>query len=189
MTVEKRFTPQDLLESDSDLLYELVDGRLTEKRISSVASETVGIVIGRLAGFLKGSHAGAIYLAQTFQCFADDETLVRRPDVAFIATERLDGVADEGHVRIAPDLAIEVVSPSDRVYYLDRKLADYRKAGVKLTWVVNPNSRIITVYRLDRTFAEFLENDAITGEAVIPGFSILVRDLLPAADKVTKAKT
>ena len=88
-------------------------------------------------------------------------------------------MAAEGHIRIAPDLAIEVVSPNDKVYVLDQKLAEYRDAGVKLIWVVNPNSRNIRVYRLDHTFAEFLENDTITGESVIPGFSILVSELLP----------
>ncbi|HZK81864.1 MAG TPA: Uma2 family endonuclease, partial [Humisphaera sp.] len=175
-TLETPVSPEDLLDLDSDLLYELVDGRLVEKKMSSKASETAGIVALELGIFLKKSHSGKLYPEQTFQCFPRYPGLIRRPDVAFVTAERLPGVAAEGHVRIAPDLAIEVVSPNDKVYVLDQKLAEYRDAGVKLIWVVNPNSRNIRVYRLDHTFAEFLENDTITGESVIPGFSILVRD-------------
>lgn len=85
----------------------------------------------------------------------------------------------EGHVPIAPDLAIEVVSPNDKIYELDEKLEDYHAAGVKLVWVINPNSRIMRIHRLDDTVEQSKENDTLTGDSVLPGFSILVKDMLP----------
>jgi len=174
------FTPDDLLSLESEGLFELVNGKLVEKQMSSVASKTAGIACVRLFNFLeKGNGGGELYPEQTFQCFPHDPGLIRRPDVAFIAAHRLAQVPPEGHVPIAPDLAIEVVSPNDKIYELDEKLADYRGAGVKLVWVINPNSRIIKIHRLDHTYSELDETDTLSGESVIPGFSVLVRDMLP----------
>ena len=178
-TPQSRFTPQDLLDLDSDLLYELVDGQLVEKKMSSLASETAGIVTAELRVFLKKSRGGKVYPEQTFQCFPHDPELIRRPDVAFVSCDRVGGVPKEGQIGIAPDLAVEVVSPNDKIYELNRKLADYRGAGIKLIWVIDPDSRKIMAYRMGHSVAEFPETETITGESVIPGFSILVKDLLP----------
>jgi Uma2 family endonuclease len=102
VTSETRFTPEDLLELDSDLLYELVDGKLVEKKMSSLSSETAGIVASQLIVFLRKSLGRKVYPEQTFQCFPHDSALVRRPDVAIVAAQRLAGVAGEGHVRSRP---------------------------------------------------------------------------------------
>lgn len=175
-----RVTPDDLLSLESEGLFELVDGKLVEKQMSSVASETAGIAYGRLFNLVDQTDVGALYPEQTFQCFPHDPDLVRRPDVAFVGAARLAQVAPEGHVRIAPDLAIEVVSPSDKIYELDEKIADYRAAGVRLIWIINPNSRVIRVHRIDRPYCEELkETDTLSGESVLPGFSVIVRDMLP----------
>lgn len=80
-----------------------------------------------------------------------------------------------------------MISPIAKIYELDQKLAEYRNAGVKLIWVVNPNSRSVRVHRLDHTVSEFTETDIITGESVIPGFSILVSELLPERNTASQA--
>src|SRR5437016_1577447 len=116
---QTHFTPDDVLRLESEGLYELVDGKLVEKRMSSLASETAGLLTADLVGFLRQSPLGRIYPEQTFKCFPHDPDLIRRPEIAFIAAERLGGVPEEGHVPIAPDLAIEIVSPNDSVYELD----------------------------------------------------------------------
>ncbi|HZL35200.1 MAG TPA: Uma2 family endonuclease [Tepidisphaeraceae bacterium] len=177
------FTPDDVLRLESDGLFELVDNQLVEKRMSFLANRTASIVCGRLFAFVDGAALGVICNEQSFQCFPHDPELIRRPDLAFISADRLAGVPDEGHVPIAPDIAIEVVSPNDKVYELEEKLSDYRSAGVKLTWVVNPRARNIRIYRLDKTTAELLENDELSGESVLAGFSILVKDLLPPEER------
>lgn len=147
--------------------------------MSSLASETAVIVSSRLFAFLEKSPLGKLYSEQSFRCFPHDPDLIRRPDVSFVAAERLAGVPEEGHVPIAPDLAIEVVSPNDVVYDLDRKLADYRSAGVKLVWVFNPKARVVRIYRADHSVSELGEGDALSGEAVIGGFSADVAEMLP----------
>ena len=88
----------------------------------------------------------------------------------------------EGHVPIAPDLAIEVVSPSDKAYEVDEKIADYRSAGVKLIWIINPKMRVMRIYRADRNGSELMsDSDIVTGDPALSGFSMPLRNLLPPA--------
>lgn len=179
LAVQTPFTPDDVLRLQDEGLFELVDGRLVEKRMSSLASETAIIISARAFVFLEKSPLGKLYAEQSFQCFPHDLDLIRRPDISFVAADRLCGVPEEGHVPIAPDLAIEVVSPNDSVYELDDKLADYRAAGIKLVWVFNPKARVVRIYRADHTVNELQENDTLSGESVLPGFSATVTEMLP----------
>src|ERR1700730_1993520 len=114
-----RFTPDDLLNLETEALYELVDGRLIEKRISSLASKTAARITVHLSNWTENFTRGELFPEQTFQCFSEDPELVRRPDIALILADRLAGVPNEGHIPIAPDLAVEVVSPNDKIYELD----------------------------------------------------------------------
>ena len=110
-----RFTPEDVLNLEEEGLYELVDGKLVEKPMSFLANKTAGIIIRRLGDFTDKTHAGEIVLEQTFQCFSHDPDRVRRPDIAFVTARRAADIPDEGHVRIPPDIAIEVISPGNRI--------------------------------------------------------------------------
>jgi Uma2 family endonuclease len=177
-----RFTPDDLLGLDSDGLYELIDGKLVEKKMSSLASKTANRIAHHLSNWTQNFQRAEVYPEQTFCCFPADPELVRRPDVSLILADRLSQVPAVGHVPIAPDLAVEVVSPNDKIYELDEKLQDYRAVGVKLVWVVNPNSRTIRIHRLDHTVSELDDTQTIEGESVLPGFSVSVAELLPSPD-------
>jgi Uma2 family endonuclease len=181
IATQGRVTPDDLLRLEDEGLFELVDGKLVEKRMSSLASKTAGIITHRLLSFAEQGRLCEVYPEQAFRCFPEAPDLIRRPDIAVVVAPRLAGVPEEGHVPISPDLAIEVVSPSDSVYELDEKLADYRAAGIKLVWVVNPKARVVRVHRLDHSVSELQEGDVLSGESVLPGFSIPVGDLLPPA--------
>ncbi len=96
-------------------------------------------------------------------------------------------VAPKGWVKIPPDLAVEVISPNDRVYELDEKLADYRKVRVPLVWVINPELRTATVYRADGSLRIVFEDDELSGEDVIPGFRCPLRDILPRPTPAAEA--
>jgi Uma2 family endonuclease len=172
-------TPDDVLALENEALFELVHGRLVEKKMSSEANEVAGIIGGLLYDHRRATGAGKHYPQQTFQCFPHDPTLVRRPDISFVATARLAGVEKTGHVTIAPDLAIEVVSPNDKIYELDEKLDDYRKAGVKLVWIVDPKARTVRVRPLTGPTIELEETDILKGEPVLPGFAVAVSGLFP----------
>jgi Uma2 family endonuclease len=178
-----RFTPEDLLKLEDEGLFELVEGRLVEKQMSSLANRTAGLVATSLNNFIENSGiGGAIIPEQTFQCFPHDPSLIRRPDVAFVAAPRMVAVPEEGHVPIAPDIAIEVISPNDKMYAFEEKFVDYRKAGIKLVWEVNPKFRFIRVHYLERAPERLEETDILAGAPVLPGFSIPVRELFPSID-------
>jgi Uma2 family endonuclease len=174
-----RLTPDDLLRLDDEGLFELVDGKLVEKPMSRLSSLTAARITTALSIHSAPRNLGDVLPEQTFRCFPHERDRVRRPDVAFIIASRTIGLPDEGHLPIAPDIAVEVISPTDLLYDLDEKLADYRAAGVKLVWVVNPNSRTVRIHRLDHTVTELTESDTLRGESVLPEFAVLVSELLP----------
>ena len=178
-----RFTPQDLLSVEDEGLFELVNGKLVEKQMSSLASRTAIIVGARLTRFIESSRsAGLLFSEQTFQCFPRSPEMVRRPDIAYVVPERAADVPDEDHFHFPPNIAIEVISPGNRMNEFEEKLADYRSAGIKLVWEVNPTFRFIRIHRLDGSTTRLSESESITGEEVLTGFSMGVKELLPPVE-------
>src|SRR5262249_3840015 len=113
-----------------------------------------------------------------FQCFPNRPKLVRMPDAAFVATDRLpvDGSPD-GYIKVAPDIAVEVVSPNETYEEVEAKVAEYRSAAVKLIWIISPQSKTVLIRRLDGTCAEVNETGTLSGEDVLPGFTCTVAEL------------
>ncbi len=179
MSIERAtlFTPDDLLTMPDGDRYELVDGHLVELGMGSWA----GFVEGKLYYFLchhsMPKQLGlALGSGVSYQCFKRNR--VRKPDTSFILAGRLpEDRVPEGHIRIAPDLAVEVVSPTDIQYDVDRKVAEYLEAGVGLVWVVNPDTRVIIIYRADGSISGVRESGELDGEAAVPGFRCRVADL------------
>jgi Uma2 family endonuclease len=85
----------------------------------------------------------------------------------------------EGHIRLAPDLAGEVVSPNDLAYEIDEKVEEFLAAGTTLVWVINPATRTVRAHRADRPGVTLRADDELTGEDVPPGFRCNVADLFP----------
>jgi len=160
---------------DEEGLFELVDGKLIEKQTGYLSNLTAGMVVGEL----RAHGAGAVLPEQSFRCFPNDPDRIRRPDVACIIASRAAGISAEGHVTVVPDIAVEVVSPNDLVVELEEKLADYRAAGVKLVWVIDPQSRTVRIQRADHSAAHLDESGVLSGESVLPGFSVAVSEILP----------
>jgi len=185
----RRFTPDDLLALPDAVNYELVDGRLVERGMGTTSSWIGGELHGRLREYCGQQRLGWTFPADaSYQCFPDEPARVRKPDVSFIQFGRLPGEQlPEGHTRIAPDFAVEVVSPNDLALELDRKVKEYLAAGVRLVWVIFPDTRSARIHRANGSVAEVRENDELGGEDVIPGFRCTVRDLLPPAPSPTPA--
>jgi Uma2 family endonuclease len=181
--------PDDLLRMESSGLFELSEGRLLEKHMGYDANWTAGQIAARLNVYMWQSRAGDVLPEQSFRCFPDDTRAVRRPDVAFIAADRIPSPRPTGHVPIRPDLAIEVVSPTDEVDELELKLADYRAAGIPLIWVVIPAVRLVRIFRPDAPIAELRVGETLTGDPVLPGFSVAVADLFPAVEAAAPKAT
>jgi Uma2 family endonuclease len=178
LSEKSRYSPEDLLTLPDGDHYELVNGRLVEKPSGAEASWVAVQVAVRLTayqhlGWVFGSGAG-------YQCFPADYNRVRKPDVSFVLRQRLNRIP-KGHICIVPDLAVEVVSPNDLYSEVQQKLVEYLDAGVPLVWVVDPESRTVTVHDQSRGF-QLRNSDVLTGGDVLPGFRCEVGELFPPID-------
>jgi Uma2 family endonuclease len=174
------------LDDHEDRLYELVDGVLVQK----TAGFKDSVIAGNIATFLNifvrpralGMVAGA---GGTIQL---ELNLVRIPDASFISWERLPGgeIPKEPVPLLVPDLAVEVISPDNTRKEMDEKLQEYFERGVRLVWFVRPKSRVVDVYTAPDQFTRLTASMRLDGGDVLPGFSVVVRELfelpnLPAA--------
>jgi Uma2 family endonuclease len=173
-------TPDDLLAMPDDgYRYELVRGELVRLPMSSHQSSRIAIrIASRLEQFVGPRALGNVAGADGAFILMRDPYTVRIPDVSFVRAERLPPAdAWEKFLELAPDLAVEVVSPSDSANDVQEKVREYLDAGVRLIWVVHPMQRTVTVYAADRTARLLYEDDTLDGGEVVPGFSIPVADV------------
>ncbi len=173
-------TAADLLRlSGEGHRYELIRGEL---RQMAPAGPRHGRLAMRIAAHLfqhvETHNLGAVYAAETgFQLTQDPDT-VRAPDVAFVCQERCEAVGEtEGYWPGAPDLAVEVISPSDRYADVEEKVAGWLDAGSRLVIVVNPRQRSVTVYRFPTDIIRLTEADTLEGGDVIPGWQLPIREV------------
>jgi Uma2 family endonuclease len=180
-TVEAtRLTADDLLAMPDEQDYELVDGQLRERNRGMESSWVAGQILHLLNILAQGGGHGWVFGEGTgFQCFPDDPNRVRKPDVAFIRMGRLPkGPPRRGIGHVAPDLAVEVVSPNDTAYEVETKLAEWLEAGVSEVWIVIPHIRKVRIHRAEASDAVLHESDELT-TSLVPGFRCQVRDLFP----------
>jgi Uma2 family endonuclease len=176
---EHMVTPEELLAMPDGKRFELSDGQLVERNMGWKASRIGGRLHGYLFDYCESHHAGwAAPGDASYQCFPDAPSKVRRPDVSFIRAERLAAKDEpEGHCPIAPDLAVEVISPGDLYSHIEVKVDEYLRAGVQLVWVVDPPTRTVRVHRPDGSVTDVGEDGELEGEDVLPGFRCRVADL------------
>ena len=183
-----RITPEELLEMPDSARYELVDGKLVERGTGFHSSRVGGLVFGLISNYGEGNGLGwAVPADASYQCFSDP-LKVRRPDASFVKRGRFPGEQfPQGHCPIAPDLAVEVISPNDNSNEIEEKLADYLDAGVSLVWVFYPRTRSVHVYRANGHLERLTEEHLLKGEDVIPGFSCMVSECFPPTPSATCA--
>jgi Uma2 family endonuclease len=153
--------------------WELVDGELVEMTpAGDISSTTEPMIAHLLLTHVLPNRLGRIYGAEGgFVLFPDRQTVLA-PDVAFVAAARApQGEARRHFPRLAPDLAVEILSPSDRMGEALAKVAIYLQAGVRLVWLVDPLEQTATVFRPDATPEKLDATMTIDGGDVLPGFS------------------
>jgi Uma2 family endonuclease len=185
-----RYTPEDLLHMPDGDRYELINGELVERDRSFWSSYVAGVSYWLLGAFCQSNPLGWVVPEGTsYKCFANEPGKVRKPDTSFIARERLSlaQAFAEGHLRLAPDLAVEVIAPNDLYYQVDDKVQEWLAAGVRLVWVVNPRTHRVRVFRADGTETALTANDELTGEDVLPGFRCRVAELFQPPPGVSTA--
>lgn len=153
-------------------LYELVDGTLVEKAMGHKES-AVAIELARLlANFVIDNDLG-------YCTGADDlvrvlPKLVRGPDVAFVSWQtRPERVVPQEQISTkVPDLAVEVLSPSNTRKEMKIKLKEYFLGGVKLVWIIDPEQRTAASYTAPDAKTEIPADGALDGGSVLPGFTL-----------------
>lgn len=182
MAITRRMTIEEYeaLEQDEPG-YELVEGEL--KRTPPAGGQSSSMAVGiaaHLWNFVTPRQLGMVFGADGgFVLRRDPDTLLV-PDVAFVRTDRLPPESEQERFwRLAPDLVVEVISPSDRVRDVVAKVQRYLDAGVRLVWVVEPRRHSVTVYPANGDSHVLLPGDVLGGGDVLPDFRLPVADVFP----------
>ncbi len=180
ITSAKPITAEEfLLMPDDGKRHELVEGELTELTpppgwVHGKTQLNTGIV---LREFVRPRRLGDVVTETGFVISTDPDT-VRAPDVAFVSAGRLPkGEPPTGYLRLVPDIAVEVVSPSDTASEIRSRARMWLEAGCRLVWVVYPASRSVTVYRSMSDAVTLEADDVLDGAPVLDGFGVSVSDL------------
>jgi Uma2 family endonuclease len=162
---------------------ELVEGVLLEKTVGYIESQLAVFLAGLLNAFVRPRNLGIVTGADgTVELVAD---LVRIPDVAFTSWDRLPGRRrpTDAVPRLAPNLAVEVLSRGNTPGEMAAKRQDYFTAGVELVWEIDPERRTVTVYTSPTAVTMLGVGDTLDGGAVLQGFTLPVADLFGELDR------
>ena len=173
LPLQTTMTMEEFLENDLEG-YEYIKGELVPMAAAAIIHGEIGVnLIIPLGLYVRENKLGRLYTIET--TFQLDDRIVK-PDVAFVSTERLSEDKLKGFP-LAPDLAIEIVSPTDKHYDVTEKALAYLKAGTRLVWVIEPVAKTVMVYRSETDFTLLAYEDTLTGEDVVEGFTCPVAQL------------
>jgi Uma2 family endonuclease len=179
-TQEATMTAEEFAKLDVELYsehyrFELVCGELSVREPPApVHGSALMNIAFTVCGYVRQHRLGKVYGGDT-SVFIDHNT-VRGADVAFVRKERLP-LTDKRWL-LEPDLAIEVISPSNNPRYMAQKLSQYLSVGTRLVWYIDPRRGQIDVYRADGSRTILLPGDTLSGEDVIEGFTCSVSEIL-----------
>lgn len=173
-------TADDLMDlPDDGNQYELVRGRLVRMPPSALASSIVAMTLGAIVTtFVRLHKLGRCSGEGGGTRLAADPDTVRAPDFMFYSNARLPakGVPRRGYLS-APDLAVEVLSPSDSFAKIVEKALEYLAAGTRLVWVIDPDARAVVIFRPGGEPQTLTGDAVLDGEDVLPGFSLPLAEL------------
>jgi Uma2 family endonuclease len=177
MVATRQVTVEEFAEMPLQGVWELVDGEPIELSPAAGRSGWIsGNIYRLLASHVWRSQMGWSFPPETGFVLFEDRQTVRSPDAAVVLSNRLAEPPDS-FVPMAPDLAVEVLSPSDRMADALAKIAMYLQAGTPLVWLVNPATRTVVVFRADMDPVTLAGSDTLDGGDVLPGFSVPVAEI------------
>lgn len=161
---------------NADRRLEYVGGEIVEVVSNNYASAVAARILIKIGGYVEAHSLGYITGADGGYRVSGERYI---PDVAFVSTAKQPEPSHETYNPQPPDLAVEVLSPTDSADIVRLKVANYLAAGT-LVWLVNPEARTVEVYRPGRPAQRLTLEDALEGDAVLPGFTLPVREMFPA---------
>jgi len=176
---------QALTEPSEDVLYEVVNGVRVEKPMGLVENLIANILIGRLGPFCRDNHLGYAVMETLFEIPGSGND--RKPDVAFVSFQRWPANRPLPRVNawpIAPDLAVEVISPTDKAFDVIEKVQEYFAGGVRQVWHIYSHIEQMLIFDSPTTVRVLTRADELTAEPVVPGFRMPMAELFPLAEPV-----
>ena len=170
MTTATTITAEQLLRMpDNGMRRELVLGELREMAPAGNVHGRIAMKVGwRLAQHVETNNLGVVYAAETGFILARNPDTVRTPDAAFVRLEVVEAMRGvRGFLSCAPDLAIEVISPSDTYAEVQEKVIEWLEAGCRMVVTIDPRRRIVTVYRSRHDIEILTEEDTLSGGDVV----------------------
>ena len=161
---------------------ELIRGVLYEIMPTGVNHARIVVKLVLLLGaFIAPRRLGTLMASDLGIVLERGPDTVREPDIAYISAERMPlGFDVPGYSELVPDLVVEVVSPSDTRSAVDEKARMWRDYGARLVWTVYPDTRSVDTYSEDGTTETLTEDDILSGNNVLPGFSCSVSEIFEA---------
>lgn len=166
-------TATDLMNlHDDSYRHELVAGMIVSEPLPTHRRDRARWRLERLLrAHAEASDLGEVF-GETGYMLARDPDTVRGPDLSFVSRERLSNFDDGRFFTGAPDLAVEILSPSKPPGEIHAKVGDYLAAGARLVWVVDPERKVVTTYRELLKPGRLGSTETLEGDDVLPGLSI-----------------
>jgi Uma2 family endonuclease len=172
---DQLITAADLADMGDIGPYELVRGELVPMTpTAGMHGRCETLLTLAIGGFVKEHNLGEVWGGEVGIFTHRNPDTVRGADLLYITRERITPDIGSGFLTIAPDLIVEITSPNDRWLENITKLQEYFSIGVRLVWIVVPETKTVYAYKSVTDVRGFNENDTLTGDDVIPGFSIQV---------------
>jgi Uma2 family endonuclease len=183
-----RYTVDDLAAFPDDGKHrELSDGRVVEWEVTTAQHAWLLVVLGGLLDTFAFEHQlGMAMGGDPLVRILGSRFSARGPDVAFYARQRLPSDLTAATMAEAPDFVIEIISPTDRAGEVQEKVRDWLRAGVRLLWYINPETGTTVVYHAG-TIAYVDQDDVLDGRDVLPGFTLVLRDLFARLTSIQSA--
>ncbi|MGC8714253.1 MAG: Uma2 family endonuclease [Leptodesmis sp.] len=158
-----------------DYRMELVNGSIRVTSPSGYESDEVAFRFGRrLADWVEPQRIGRVTGSSAGFTLPDSNT--RAPAVSFVRAERLRR-APRSFAQLAPDLMVEVKSPTDSLEDLEQKINNFLQQGTRVGILINPETHLVTVFRPDTEAIQFTDGDVLTVPDLLPGWQVQISDL------------
>ncbi|MFN8440822.1 MAG: Uma2 family endonuclease [Caldilineaceae bacterium] len=174
---EKLFTGEEALELGLDQPFDLVNGRIVFIDHTGDEHGLLEAEISRYLGNFNVTRKLGWILAGEVGVYTQRQPdTVRGVDVIFVSRKRLTTPSGKA-LQVAPELVVEIVSPSDRWTEIRSKITEYFAIGVERVWIVEPDKKQVLVYRTPTEFTQFTQQETVRGEGILEGFELPLSEL------------